>query len=231
MAALESLYKQIAHDASLEIDEDDKEHFRLILGTIAVAKEPLSVDTLAALLGINDGDLVYNMLLGMHSVLRVPDNRSEPVRAIHPTFPEYLIASSPDKPDAFRVDASVLHHTLFTRSLVVMGQLKYDICGIGDPLRLKAEVDTLEEHVERCILPHLRYACRHWDSHLQDAMGSPELGVTAGPFREFLERHFLHWLEACSLLVTLEAAVDMLDRARGVFQVRLMTPLTFLQMS
>lgn len=217
---LDSLYGQIAEAAASKIPDGYQGEFRLIMGTIAVAQEPLSTAALAGLLGLPSSDMVHNFLLGVRSVLHVPDDPDKPIRVIHPTFPDFLLASAMPKPEAFRIDVSGQHSTLFSRALAVMESLKCDIAGIGDPLLFKSEVPTLAEDVRRCLPQHMRYACRHWGAHLQGALGNPGLENTTGPFREFLHHRVLNWFEACSLLDALDVAVLVLDSARRVCQVR-----------
>lgn len=217
---LNSLYAQIAEAAAAAVPVGSESRLQSILGTVAAAKEPLSTSALSELLGIHDSDFVFNLLCDVRSVLHVPDDPDDLIRVIHPTFPEFLFASDVNKPSMFFINAPEQHCELFARSLVVMDQLKYDICGIGDSLRLKTEVPTLAEDVKRCIPQHLRYVCRYWGPHLQDAAQSTALEKTAVPFQNFLNRRFLNWLEACSLLDILDPAITALDTAQRVFQVR-----------
>jgi hypothetical protein len=51
--------------------------------------------------------------------------------------------------------------------------------------------------IRRWIAPELRYACRHWITHLT----ASAIAVSDDDeVHAFLKTHFLHWLEALSLL-------------------------------
>ena len=71
--------------------------------------------------------------------------------------------------------------------------LKQDICGLDAPGMLVAEVD--KTRVERCLPPEVEYACLYWVEHLQK--GDVRLHDN-DKVHQFLQNHFLHWLEALS---------------------------------
>lgn len=217
---LDSLYTQIAESVASKIPTASQEWFQKILGTIAIAREPLSAAAIAEILGFPSSDTVYNLLRSVRSVLHVPEAPEEPIRAIHPTFSEYLLSSNLKKPDTFRIDASMQHCTLFSRSLATMDHLECDIAGIGDPLLFKSDITALDEVLQQCIPSHLRYVCRYWSTHFGGAVDSGRLPRLHDRFMKFLRKQFLNWLEVCSLLRMLDHAAIALEAARRVCQVR-----------
>ena len=71
--------------------------------------------------------------------------------------------------------------------------LKQDICGLDAPGVLVGEVDS--SRVETCLPPEVQYACLYWIEHLQKSGGQLH---DNDQVHQFLQTHFLHWLEALS---------------------------------
>jgi len=78
-------------------DDEDKDNwerrtseFREIVGSIVVLERPLSIVSLAYLLGIPKDDISCR-LDSLHSVLSVPDDEDVPVRLLHLSFREFLL--------------------------------------------------------------------------------------------------------------------------------------------
>jgi hypothetical protein len=69
--------------------------------------------------------------------------------------------------------------------------LKQDICGIGRPGTLMADVKSCR--VEKYLPSEIQYACLYWIQHLQRSgaqLHDEDL------VHQFLQEHLLHWLEA-----------------------------------
>lgn len=206
---LDFLYSQIADAAFSKIAPTLSDRLRSILGTIALAQEPLSVRTLANLVELSEGT-VRNALTGLAAVLHIPkqNNPAEAIHTIHLTFPEFLLASSPAKPKAFCVVAPDHHLAMFARCMVIMRGLEGNIADIKSPATFKSEIPGLDRTVQERILPPLSYACRYWSTHLVNCVESVLANSSYDVFHEFLHYHYLHWLEACSLLGVIEGAVN-----------------------
>ncbi|WQF90411.1 Putative quinoprotein alcohol dehydrogenase-like superfamily [Colletotrichum destructivum] len=93
------------------------------------------------------------------------------------------------------------HHVIFSRSLDVLSSTLrrdiYELCSPGVPLE-----DALPPDPNP--LSPLKYSCTHWVDHLEHSnpVESPAHGDVQDNARvhAFLKRHYLHWLEAQSLL-------------------------------
>jgi hypothetical protein len=80
-------------------------------------------------------------------------------------------------------------------------KLKRNICCLQDP---DVSINDVEERrVLECLPVHVQYACHYWAKHLgrlkelqEDAFDVPDNGQV----HTFLKSHFLHWLEALSLM-------------------------------
>jgi hypothetical protein len=70
-----------------------------------------------------------------------------------------------------------------------------DICNLRLPGALASQVD--KSKIEECLPLDVQYVCLYWISHLQQS--DIEL-CHSGQVHEFLKKHFLHWLEALSLI-------------------------------
>ena len=85
---LDDLYQTVLEIAISNLSNSDIESLRFILGSIVLAREPLSPTVLATLLGLETYQ-VLNVLRGLHAVLAIPRQHDPPdatIQIIHPTF-------------------------------------------------------------------------------------------------------------------------------------------------
>lgn len=189
-----------------------------ILGAITLAEEPLSTLGLAGLLSLTEND-IRNALLGLRSVLHVPEGSDEVIRFIHPTFPEFLLDSSAKKPAVFCIVSDEHSFSLFAQSLTALDSLKRNIAEIEKPTTFRSEIPKLPDIVKKCIPAHIAYACRFWSTHLSRC-ASNMLGQECHNLLDgFLTHRILHWFEACSLLRVLDGALAALETAQRTCQV------------
>ncbi|KAL4895756.1 hypothetical protein BDV59DRAFT_191665 [Aspergillus ambiguus] len=194
-----------------ERDELEKEQllqeFQRIVGTIILLAIPFSVDTLSQFLGI-ETELIRNCLDSFQSVLSVPTNRVLPVRILHLSFREFLVQSN----GKFRVDKPKKHKEIALQCIKTMrSHLKKNICNLESPGTYRADIDarSLRQHLP----PELAYSCRYWIYHLEHSLVlSPE----TEHILFFLREHFLHWVEAMSLLGLASEVIGMLNRAQMI---------------
>jgi hypothetical protein len=86
--------------------------------------------------------------------------------------------------------------------------LSFNMCDLKSSYLPNSEDPGLRERVEKCILPHLSYACRFWPVHVQTTHFDPELATEIKSFFEH-ERLFF-WLEVLGLVNALSGAVASL---------------------
>ena len=72
--------------------------------------------------------------------------------------------------------------------------LKRDICGLRAPGVLVTDIEI--GIVEQCLPPEVQYACLYWVQHLQCSGAQ----LYDNDVHQFLKEHFLHWVEALSLM-------------------------------
>lgn len=224
-ALLYELYEHIIATSYGKAPPPLAEKLPKILGAIALAKESLSAATLASLLGYREYE-VKNTLSGLRSVLHIPDDSLQPIRVVHPTFPEFLVrtrehgtSTSLPTPDAFYVQPAQQHWFLFSRCLKVMSKLRCDMIDIRYPAKFKSEIDGFSTKVAAIITPDLSYACRYWADHLQGGVGGGDVADVSALFHDFFHRMLLCWIETCSLLDAMGRSATMLRTARVACQV------------
>jgi hypothetical protein len=196
----------------LDEDEEDKEtwarEFRMIVGSIAVIENPLPIRSLAALFHISKED-IYCRLDSLHSVLSIPDNEDEPVRLLHLSFREFLTDAKKKDTSPFWVDERDTHRQLASLCLELMsGQtgLRKNMC---DLLPDSKRIDVDEWIIARSLPPELQYACRYWVHHLEQ--GQYHINEEDST-HIFLQAHFLHWLEAMSLIGETNKCIYMIEK-------------------
>ena len=158
-----------------------------VVGTVIVAREPLSARTISGILGPSKGD-VLAVLDPIGSIISAPANN--PVHFYHATAKEFLtgppLGDENDR-EFFFSDAKgaflalpllkVLNHNLRRN----MGNTADSIpLGQGRPIDL------------RTLPKHIAYAVQHWSTHLDLSSASEELW---GELRSFLTTKLLFWLE------------------------------------
>ncbi|KNB19951.1 hypothetical protein FOXG_17108 [Fusarium oxysporum f. sp. lycopersici 4287] len=149
---------------------------------------------------------VTTRLRVLHSVLEVPERLDSPVRLLHLSFRDYLVDPENRETVELWVDEKLTHRNLVKHCLRVMrGVLRENICGLSFPgmRRSAVGVTQLEEHMPS----QLQYACMYWVHH--QMKGDPEHN-DGDEVHDFLMTHFLHWLEALSLLGRARECLDSL---------------------
>src|SRR5580700_4673619 len=98
--------------------------------------------------------------------------------------------------------------------------LKRDICNLRMPGTLIHEVhsDKINSHLPKDV----QYACRHWVDHLGQVSSARrhEVGLhDDGQVHRFLKEHFLHWLEALSLMGKMSEGVLTIIKLESILEV------------
>ncbi|KAJ5471894.1 hypothetical protein N7539_008837, partial [Penicillium diatomitis] len=172
-----------------------------IVGIIILPADPLSINTLSRFTGIGT-DQISNRLDSFRSVLSIPGDRDQPVRILHLSFRDFLVRSS----SKFLVDERRKHKEIAHCCLKTMqSHLRKDICNLANPRAQKADNP---QDTRQYLPPELQYSCRYWIHHLKQ---SQDLSSGIEDVLLFLQKHFLHWLEAMSLLGLISEVVGMLD--------------------
>ncbi|KAL4942925.1 hypothetical protein BDV06DRAFT_235102 [Aspergillus oleicola] len=178
------------------------QEFEDIVSVIIFLAVPLSINTLSLLLGIG-ADKISNCLDSFQSVLSIPNNRDLPVRILHLSFRDFLVTSR----TKFLVDEQQKHKVITKICLKIMrSRLQNNICNLPSPGTRRAHIT---DHVLRQYLPpELQYSCHYWTHHLEQCQ---ILSSGIEDVRLFLQKHFLHWVEAMSLLGLISEVVGIIN--------------------
>ena len=188
--------------------DEDKLHqeFRMIVGSIVSLAEPLSIQSLAVLLNISPG-IIALRVRPLHSVLRIPTNSDTPIRTLHLSFNEFLLSNQLQlKP--FGVNGQTTHRMLLSKCLQLLsgpGGLQENLCKLEYPGKLRREID--QTTINDRLSPAFQYACQYWIQHAGN--GKMEIH-DQDDVHMFLQKHFLHWLEAMSLINRLAEVIKQI---------------------
>ena len=180
--------------------------FRIIVGSVVSLAEPLSIQSLAVLLNISS-DTITLRLRPLHSVLRIPTDSNTPIRTLHLSFSEFLLSDQLQL-EPFGIDGQATHRMLLSRCLQLLsgpGGLQENLCRLEYPGKRRREIDPAT--IDDRLSPALQYACQYWIQHVQ--YGKVEVH-NEDDVHMFLQKHFLHWLEAMSLINRLPEVIAQL---------------------
>lgn len=202
---LDDIYSRILQfsvvgDAIEEEKADIRDRFQVIVGAIVMLFEPLSANALGNILSIPEAT-IKETLRSLFSVLSVSDENM-PIRILHLSFRDFLLDPQRCVNEDFWISQKKKHSELAYACLDVLSRtLKQDVCCLNDFSSLAARVSPSQ--LSQYLPAHVQYACRYWVDHLQRA------GTDFKDYQVhvFLKEHFLHWLEALSLLGSISEGV------------------------
>lgn len=85
--------------------------------------------------------------------------------------------------------------------------LKRNICQLKSPDTPRREIEYTV--LNRLLPSQVQYACQHWVVHFQRGAVFSNQHVIRDYV--FLQTHFLHWLEALSLMGKTSVAIDLIN--------------------
>ncbi|BCS01057.1 uncharacterized protein AKAW2_51398A [Aspergillus luchuensis] len=190
--------------------------FRQVVGTIAALESPLSIASLSKLINMKES-LILIRLDSLHSVLNIPKDNNKPVKMFHISFREFLTHPETKEKTKFSVDGQSTHRDLAHKCIAVMMDsergLRKNICDLRSYGTSKDDITT--EYIEGCFPAELRYSTRYWVHHIYQ--GASILS-DHDEIHEFLKKHFLHWLEAMSILGHLPEAISSVKMLLSIVQ-------------
>jgi hypothetical protein len=184
------------------------EGFREVVGSILILASPLSTISLARLLRVSKRAVDSRIDL-LHSVLSIPSNPDIPVRLFHLSFRDFLLDTEKRETNPFWVDEREAHTKFAAQCLQRLSAsdgLKEDMCNFRAPGRLRTEVD--KQTIDAYLPLDVQYACQYWVYHLKEGR---DVICDNDQVYNFLMCHFLHWLEALSLIGRLSESISMID--------------------
>ena len=194
--------------ARLNLHSKDRlyQEFRMIVGSIVLLAEPLSIQSLAVLLNISS-DTIALRLRPLHSVLRIPNDSDTPIRTLHLSFSEFLLSDQLQL-EPFGINGQVTHRMLLSKCLQLLSRpegLQKNLCKLEYPGKPRREID--QTTINNRLSSAFQYACRYWVQHIKH--GKVEIH-DQDDVHTFLQEHFLHWLEAMSLMNRLAEVIEQI---------------------
>jgi hypothetical protein len=140
-------------------------------------------------------------------VLRILTDSDTPIRTLHLSFSEFLLSDKLQS-ESFKVDGRATHRMLLSKCLQLLsgpGGLQENLCKLEYPGKPRREIDqtTINDRLSSA----LQYACRYWIQHVEH--GKVEIH-DQDDVHIFLQKHFLHWLEAMSLMNRLAEVIEQI---------------------
>ena len=185
------LYSWILNASFPEPSDEVIEGFRLIVGAIILAKEPLSISSLVHLYSI-DLTTVKHILNGLQSVM---ESGNVP-RFSHQSFVDFLINRT-ECPPLFFIDLQQQSRNLTLACFqVMMKHLRFNICDLKSSYDRNDDIPDLASRIEEHIPPYLSHSCLFWVDYFKDLAFNAEI---LEQVEYFMQNLFLFWLEVLSL--------------------------------
>ena len=208
-ATLDSLYLTTFKTAFDEMNAEDDERVRSVVGVVVLAVNPLPPSAIAILVDLEEEEAMS--LLGMiHSLLKLPEDPDYPVLPFHKSFPDFITdpLRCPDK--RFHISRGAGHLRLALQCLRLMNNcLKQNLLSLPS-YALNAEIMDLEGRVQSQISNALKYACQFWYNHLTEVRD--DLAAILPALQTFLQIGFLAWLEVLSVSGVARDAIIALEK-------------------
>ncbi|KAG8753203.1 hypothetical protein FRC11_007614, partial [Ceratobasidium sp. 423] len=210
-AQIDALYTAVLKSALSEgqLEADETEDIRVVLRTVLLAQEPISVDTIAKLADIDDLGRVEYALLPLQSVLHLSETTGR-VTTLHASFPDFMFNSG--RSESYFCDVVAHSQSLTRRCFKIMEeQLRFNICDLESSFIPDEKVEDMQTRIKNKISRSLAYACRHWTSHLHLAPKSDDLPEM---LEQFLSGRLLFWVEVLSLRRQLTTGIEGLVKIK-----------------
>jgi hypothetical protein len=225
---LDDLYSQIlrtAHDASRHRSKVNAD-LRTVLVTLVLVQQQIPASVIAAIADVDDSRC-REYLRHISALLNYQHKPDEPVRLMHLSFPDFL--SDPLR--CFELSGYVVepesdHLRIVESCLEHMNRLlRYDMCHIGDPSLLNAEVADLKDRLIRYISASLHYSCRFWVTHwLEHIRAAGSQSKVPSAMEEFCSEHLFHWIEVLSLTGDLHSLQQVMPELISAIKVSYSLP-------
>ncbi|KAF7339132.1 WD40 repeat-like protein [Mycena venus] len=220
--SLDELYTIALRESARMNDEkfthwDDRDFARdakRVLGSIALAKAPLTGAAMDSLLGLKQGQ--SSEILGfLGCVIQLADDRT--ARTLHASFRDYLTDCERSGSQPWFIDQKEQSQSFALGCLRVLNtRLKFNICGLEDSHLLNSQVPDLRARIEKCLALDISYSSKYWANHLYEA--DIETEELTQSIRDFFSTQFLYWLEVLGLLELVSIGSEMLELVRRYAQ-------------
>ena len=217
---LDGIYSMVLQKAfpNGEVEKQATYHTRVqaILGLVALLRDPLSPNELAALSGISMADaspLLYNLRSLVHYN---PYDDNEKLRPTSATLTQFLLDGRRCTNKLYFVDLGRESARLARGCLRALFTLVPNPLGV----ELKAareDVSDLRLRLDKHVPVHVQYACLHWATHLSHSDHSDALNADV---KKFVTTAMTIWIETLAWMGRLDVAEVALNAASRWLLVR-----------
>ena len=213
---VDSLYHQVISVALQGLRKPEKTGFKLILGSIIIAKNPLRIRDLTELLEVKDA--LLNSIIGQLSPVLSISNTNY-LRICHQSVADFLLDS--ERSQDLWLDPQ-FYSLCFARSCLKLmnAKLKFNFFNLKTSYILNKSIPELNDHIESMKSTALDHATYFWASYLQEDYDKIVQADTQAAVEKFLMVHLLHWLEIMSLMGTVNHAAQSLLKVANWSKVR-----------
>ncbi|OHW95573.1 nwd1 protein [Colletotrichum incanum] len=219
---LEHLYGRMIEHIS---DSKDADLCKEILAVVSVVYRPVTLQELMCIIQSparfdNDPEFLEETVRSCGSFLTL---RKGTIYFVHQSAKDFLLnAENKAFDQILPFGIAQQHHSIFLRSLEMLSRiLRRDMYELRAP---GIHVEAISPPDPDPLAP-LKYSCIYWVDHLRDSnpMESPTRGDMHdnGIVHAFLERKYLYWLEALSLLRSMSQAVLAVQKLEKLVLVEL----------
>jgi hypothetical protein len=197
---IKGLYSHILDTSFVDPDEETILAFRSIVGTVVLAKTPLSASSVVQLLSI-DMTMFEHISKGLQSVLDSKDF----LKFNHQSFVDFLLDDT-ESGSKFLIKTDDANRQLALSCLRTMKEeLRFNICELESSHVRNRDIPDLDIRKQKFIPQHLFYSCYYWMDHLVKTRSDDKI---LEMLRVFIYDLFLYWLEVLSVS-------EGIDLARG----------------
>lgn len=213
---LDALYGRMIEQVHIS---EDAQVCKEILAIMSAVFRPITLNELTPIIKLlddecNDHALLKEIIGICGSFLTL---RGDIIIFVHQSAKEFLLQEATNEILSRGIEDT--HYSIFAQSLEVMFQtLRRDIFDIGSPGIPAIEISTPSPNP----LAAAEYACVYWVDHLQKSQceGEYELALNdERRLKKFLQKRYLHWLEALSILRSVSGGIQAMQRLEILIKV------------
>ena len=187
--------------------------FKSVMAQILGSMEPLPLASLHAMRCWFSDDMkldIRTIVCPMGALLSGTTDSPNPVRALHASFPDFLIDQK--RSGEFFIDlksVDVYNNLAFSCLGVMKDQLRFNICKLPSSYLQNSQVPDLNNLIKKYISAELAYSCQYWTAHVCKAPFNEPLVEAVGRLLDGVE--LLFWFEVLSLLAAIHTCASSLS--------------------
>ncbi|KAF7974198.1 hypothetical protein HWV62_13249 [Athelia sp. TMB] len=206
---IDALYSTILEASGDWDDEDFREEYTLLMGTVMAIKRPLSLAALRALHGGNQ-ELSHShlpqrfgaVLVGLH-------NENEPIHTLHLSFREFVTVRAAESAETQKFFLSEKQHSRKLAELCLQTMVREMTAAPVTGAGYLAEHDDDRPGIPKLtgLSEQLLYGCESWSDHICD-IESPSIAVTE-ILQEFLTHNHITSIEIVASRSTFSSSLSV----------------------